>query len=81
MVAKPGYAVAAMNVKSGANADGLSLTFMRINGDRLDPKDARAHNFLAWLLAVGPDGLRDGKRAVLHATRAHLLTRSGRRSG
>jgi hypothetical protein len=40
LVAKPGYAVGLMTVKSGANADGLSLTFMRIKGDRLDPKDA-----------------------------------------
>jgi hypothetical protein len=40
LVAKPGYAVGAMTVKTGANADGLSLTFMRINGDKLEPTDS-----------------------------------------
>jgi tetratricopeptide (TPR) repeat protein len=41
---------------------------------RLDPNSAAAHNHLAWLLAVGPDGVRDGERAVEHATRACELT-------
>jgi tetratricopeptide (TPR) repeat protein len=41
---------------------------------RLDPDDANAHNDLAWALATGPDGVRDGKRAVEHATRACELT-------
>ena len=41
---------------------------------RLDPKYAVAHNNLAWLLAVGPDGVRDGKQAVEHATRACELS-------
>jgi tetratricopeptide (TPR) repeat protein len=41
---------------------------------RLSPKYAPAHNYLAWLLAAGPDGVRDGKRAVQHAARACELT-------
>jgi tetratricopeptide (TPR) repeat protein len=41
---------------------------------RLDPKYAKTHNNLAWLLAAGPDGLRDGKQAVEHATRGCELT-------
>jgi Flp pilus assembly protein TadD len=41
---------------------------------RLHPKLAPAHNGLAWLLATGPDRVRDGKRAVEHATRACELT-------
>jgi Flp pilus assembly protein TadD len=41
---------------------------------RLDPNYPVAHNNLAWLLAVGPDGVRDGERAVAHATRACELT-------
>ena len=40
LVAKPGYAIGAMTVKSGANADGLSVTFMRIKGAALDPNDS-----------------------------------------
>jgi Flp pilus assembly protein TadD len=41
---------------------------------RLDPREDGAHNALGWLLAVGPDGMRDGKQAVEHATRACELT-------
>ena len=41
---------------------------------RIDPKFAPAHNNLAWLLATGPDSVRDGKRAVEHATRAGELS-------
>jgi serine/threonine protein kinase/Tfp pilus assembly protein PilF len=33
-----------------------------------------AHNALGWLLAVGPDSVRDGKQSVAHATRACELT-------
>jgi serine/threonine protein kinase/tetratricopeptide (TPR) repeat protein len=41
---------------------------------RLDPNNAHAHSHMAWLLAAGPDGVRDGNRAVEHATRACELT-------
>jgi serine/threonine protein kinase/Flp pilus assembly protein TadD len=41
---------------------------------RLDPTHDLAHSNLAWLLAAGPDRLRDGKQAVAHATRACELT-------
>jgi hypothetical protein len=41
---------------------------------RLDPKHSPAHNNLAWVLAAGPDRVRDSKRAVEHATRACELT-------
>jgi tetratricopeptide (TPR) repeat protein len=41
---------------------------------KADPKDDSGHNSLAWLLAVGPDGVRDGNRAVEHATRACELS-------
>jgi serine/threonine protein kinase/Flp pilus assembly protein TadD len=41
---------------------------------RLDRKDADSHSKLAWLLAAGRDGVRDGKQAVVHAERACELT-------
>jgi tetratricopeptide (TPR) repeat protein len=41
---------------------------------RIDPKHAFAHNNIASLLATGSDGVRDGRRAVEHATRACELT-------
>jgi tetratricopeptide (TPR) repeat protein len=40
---------------------------------RIDPGYGSAHNNLAWLLASGPDRVRDGRRAVEHATAACLL--------
>jgi hypothetical protein len=38
--AKPGYAVGAINVKAGALVNGFSVVFMRVKGNKLDPKDA-----------------------------------------
>jgi tetratricopeptide (TPR) repeat protein len=41
----------------------------------LDPKNAFAHTGLAWVLATCPNGkVRDGKKAVEHATRACELS-------
>src|SRR5262249_23890925 len=41
---------------------------------RLDANHDLAHSNLAWVLATGPDRVRDGKQAVEHATRACELT-------
>lgn len=41
---------------------------------RLDPKEVNAHSSVARLLATGPDGVRDGRGAVEHATQACELT-------
>jgi tetratricopeptide (TPR) repeat protein len=41
---------------------------------RIEPKFAYGHHGLAWLLATGPDRVRDGKRAVEHATRSCELS-------
>jgi tetratricopeptide (TPR) repeat protein len=38
------------------------------------PRNAAAHTHLAWLLAAGPDEIRDGREAVEHATTACELT-------
>ena len=38
--AKPGYAVGAITAKAAVAVDGFSVTFMRIDNDRLDPKEA-----------------------------------------
>jgi tetratricopeptide (TPR) repeat protein len=41
---------------------------------RVGPKLPQPHDCLAWLLATGPDRVRDGKQAVEHATQACGLT-------
>lgn len=40
LLAKPGYAVGAVTIKNAIWLDGLSITFMKIDGDRLDPTDS-----------------------------------------
>jgi hypothetical protein len=37
--AKPGYAVGGLTGKGGLNVEGFSVTFMKVAGDALDPKD------------------------------------------
>jgi hypothetical protein len=44
--ASPGYAVGGITIRSGLNINGLSLTYHRIKGDRLDPFDSRES---AWI--------------------------------
>ena len=39
LLAKPGFAVGALKVRSGLVVDGLALVYMRIRGDKLDPSD------------------------------------------
>jgi tetratricopeptide (TPR) repeat protein len=41
---------------------------------RVDPENDAVHNYIAWILATGPDWMRDGKRAVEHATKACELS-------
>jgi hypothetical protein len=40
VVARPGYAVGAITARMGLGIDGFSVTFMKVVGDRLDPKDS-----------------------------------------
>jgi hypothetical protein len=53
--AKPGYAVGALRVRLGVGLEAVGLTFMRINGDRLDPNDSYDAK---WVGNPGPEGLR-----------------------
>lgn len=53
--ARPGYAVGALRVRLGVGLEAVGLTFMRIDGDRLDPKDAYDAK---WIGNPGPEGLR-----------------------
>ena len=44
--AKEGYAVGAMAVKHGLGFDGMSVTFMKVTGDKLDPADGYESEFV-----------------------------------
>jgi tetratricopeptide (TPR) repeat protein len=54
------------------DADGAIAAYKR--AIELGPIGALARNNLAWLLATGPDRVRNGKQAVEHATHACELT-------
>lgn len=47
--AKPGYAVGAVTIKAGAGVDGMSLTFMQIRDNKLNPKQAYESQWLGGL--------------------------------
>jgi hypothetical protein len=46
VLARPGYAVGALTVRSGLNINGLAVTFMRITGETLDPEQSYTS---AWI--------------------------------
>jgi hypothetical protein len=49
-IAKPGYAVGAMNVRNSISLFAIQLVFYRINGNRLDPSDQYSSD---WMGAEG----------------------------
>jgi S1-C subfamily serine protease len=53
VVAKPGYAVGGISVKTGLGLDGMSVTFMKLGDGQLDPKDAYES---AWIGGAGGGG-------------------------
>jgi hypothetical protein len=61
VLAKPGYAVGAITGKAGAEVVGFSVTFMKVKGDKLDPKDAYESDWIGGAgalpkVTVGGDG-------------------------
>jgi hypothetical protein len=54
VLAKPGYAVAGVTLKTGLGIDGMSVTFMKIADGKLDPKDAYESE---WIGGMGGGGL------------------------
>ncbi len=55
VVAKDGYAIGALNYRAGGNFDGFEVVFMKVKGNRLDPKDSYKSS---W---VGGKGGSEGK--------------------
>jgi hypothetical protein len=59
--AKDGYAVGAVSVMHGLGFDGIQVTFMKIAGDKLDPKESYQSEYVGSdekkaLVKVGGDG-------------------------
>jgi len=60
--AQSGYAVGGLTIRSGLNINGLSVTFMRINGRGLDPRRAYTSEWVGDRTG-GSEGSIDGKGA------------------
>jgi hypothetical protein len=64
-VAKPGYAVGAINTHTGLTVDGFEMVFMKIDGERLDPDDSYTSPWLGDEKGGSPrDVSSDGKIPV-----------------
>ncbi len=72
VVAREGYALGAIQVDADSEVRAVRLAFMRIDGDRLDPKDSYTSE---WI------GTRtDGKPKTLNGKGARVLGFFGRRT-
>jgi len=64
-VAKPGYAVGAINADTGLVINGFEVIFMRVQGDRLDPNDSYKSKWLGGNTSSAEDRLdSEGKPVV-----------------
>ena len=54
VLAKPGYAVAGVSLKTGLGIDGMSVTFMKVVDGKLDPKDAYESEWIGGMGGGGP---------------------------
>jgi S1-C subfamily serine protease len=57
VIAKPGYAVGSIMIKTGLGVDGLSVTFMKVTDGKLDPKDSYESE---WVGTKGPGTVKIG---------------------
>ena len=65
MVAKEGYAVGAITARTTTGIEGMSITFMRVNGARLNPNDAYESEWLAGTRGSEPTPMSgNGARVV-----------------
>ncbi len=54
VIAKPGYAVGGITVKTGLGLDGMQVKFMKIGDGKLDPKDAYDSDWVGGKGGGGP---------------------------
>jgi predicted Zn finger-like uncharacterized protein len=65
VVARPGYAVGAITIKAGLMVDGLSITFMKLKGAKLDPTDSYESEWVGGMGGGAPTKLGgDGSSVV-----------------
>ena len=66
--AKEGYAIGAVTIRAGLRADGLSVTFMKIGKDGLDPKDSYESDWVGFVDPRKPRTLTGDGKAVIGIT-------------
>ncbi|AWM36268.1 Serine protease Do-like HtrA [Gemmata obscuriglobus] len=76
VVAKPGYAVGVLTVRTGLGADGLSITFMKVVDGKLDPKDSYESEWVGGK-GGGEGKVGDGTLAIGLIGKARADTVSG----
>ena len=54
LLAKPGYAVGAVSVRTGLGIDGMSVTYMKLVDGKLDPKDSYESEWVGGMGGGGP---------------------------
>lgn len=59
-------------LRKKGDLDGAAAEYRK--GLQIDNNHTITHHALAWLLATGPDRIRDGQQAIMHATRTCQLT-------
>jgi hypothetical protein len=64
VIAKPGYAVGSLMVKSGLTVDGFSIKFMKLTDGKLDPKDSYESEWIGGKGGGGPVKIGDGTLVV-----------------
>lgn len=63
VVAKPGYAVGTLTVRTGLGTNGLSITFMKVVDGKLDPKDSYESEWLG-VTSGGEGKMGDGTPVI-----------------
>jgi S1-C subfamily serine protease len=78
VVAKPGYAIGGMSVRTGPGIYGLSITFMKMVDGKLDPKDSYESEWIGAAIGIGPTKLGGtGEAALALIGKSNATTASG----
>jgi len=78
VIAKPGYAVGAVTIKAGLTVDGLSVTFMKVTGGKLDPNDSYESEWVGGYGGGGPVKLAgDGSLVIGIVGKANAQNATG----
>jgi hypothetical protein len=64
VIAKPGYAVGVITVKTGLGIDGFSVTFMKVKDGKLDPTDSYESEWIGGMGGGPKQKIGDGTLVI-----------------